>query len=41
MASVCEVREDLKPVFKLFGAVGDDMRHVPKMKPGKGGEYFL
>ncbi|KAK2752880.1 sporulation-induced protein [Arachnomyces sp. PD_36] len=40
LASVCEVKEDLKPTFKLFGAVGEDMRHVPASRPGKS-EYFL
>ncbi|KAF3490787.1 sporulation-induced protein [Arthroderma uncinatum] len=40
MASVCEVREDLKPVFKLFAAVPAEMRHVPVSRPQKA-EYFL
>ncbi|OAL75611.1 TOR signaling pathway phosphatase SitA [Trichophyton violaceum] len=40
MASVCEVREDLKPVFKLFAAVPAEMRHVPASRPQKA-EYFL
>ncbi|EFQ97089.1 serine/threonine-protein phosphatase [Nannizzia gypsea CBS 118893] len=40
MASVCEVREDLKPVFKLFAAVPAEMRHVPATRPQKA-EYFL
>ncbi|KAL1981658.1 hypothetical protein VTN96DRAFT_2372 [Rasamsonia emersonii] len=40
LASVCEVREDLKPTFKLFSAVSDDQRHVPVSRPGRG-EYFL
>ncbi|KAK2735606.1 hypothetical protein FQN55_002190 [Onygenales sp. PD_40] len=40
MASVCEVGEDLKPTFKLFSEVSDDMRHIPNMRPGKS-EYFL
>ncbi|EDN04706.1 serine/threonine-protein phosphatase 6 [Histoplasma mississippiense (nom. inval.)] len=35
MASVCEIREDLKPTFKLFSEVPDDMRHVPNVRPGK------
>jgi serine/threonine-protein phosphatase PP1-1 len=40
LASVCELREDLKPTFKLFGAVGDDQRHAPASRPGRS-EYFL
>ncbi|KAL1969202.1 hypothetical protein VTN77DRAFT_456 [Rasamsonia byssochlamydoides] len=40
LASVCEVREDLKPTFKLFSAVSDDQRHVPVSRPGRS-EYFL
>ncbi|KAM5489365.1 sporulation-induced protein [Microsporum audouinii] len=40
MASVCEVREDLKLVFKLFAAVPAEMRHVPASRPQKA-EYFL
>ncbi|CRG86563.1 protein phosphatase [Talaromyces islandicus] len=40
LASVCEVREDLKPTFKLFSAVGDDQRHLPASRPGRS-EYFL
>ncbi|OJD10553.1 serine/threonine-protein phosphatase [Blastomyces percursus] len=40
MASVCEIGEDLKPTFKLFSEVPDDMRHMPNIKPGKS-EYFL
>lgn len=40
MASVCEVREDLKPTFKLFAAVPGDQRHVPQSRPVKT-EYFL
>ncbi|KAJ9395573.1 hypothetical protein DTO282F9_7530 [Paecilomyces variotii] len=40
LASVCEIREDLKPTFKLFSAVSDDQRHVPSSRPGRS-EYFL
>ncbi|EFW13716.1 hypothetical protein D8B26_002543 [Coccidioides posadasii str. Silveira] len=40
MASVCEIREDLKPTFKLFAAVPADQRHVPQSRPVKT-EYFL
>ncbi|KAK2751180.1 hypothetical protein FQN57_000257 [Myotisia sp. PD_48] len=40
MASVCELREDLKPKFKLFAAVPGDKRHVPASRPSKP-EYFL
>ncbi|KAI1974121.1 sporulation-induced protein [Ophidiomyces ophidiicola] len=40
MASVCEIREDLKPTFKLFAAVPGDQRHVPQTRPAKT-EYFL
>ena len=40
MASVCEIREDLDPKFKLFAAVPGDMRHVPVARPAKS-EYFL
>lgn len=40
LASVCEIREDLKPTFKLFSAVSDDMRHEPVSRPGRS-EYFL
>ncbi|KAL9625155.1 MAG: hypothetical protein Q9160_000556 [Pyrenula sp. 1 TL-2023] len=40
MASVCEVGEDLKPNFKLFSAVKDEMRCVPPTRPGRN-EYFL
>jgi serine/threonine-protein phosphatase PP1-1 len=40
MASVCEVGEDLKPNFKLFSAVKDELRHVPPSRGGRN-EYFL
>ncbi|KAL1956621.1 hypothetical protein VTO42DRAFT_6968 [Malbranchea cinnamomea] len=40
MASVCEIREDLKPNFKLFSAVPADMRYVPQTRMAKS-EYFL
>lgn len=40
MASVCEVGEDIKPNFKLFSAVKDELRHVPPSRGGRN-EYFL
>lgn len=40
MASVCEVGEDMKPNFKLFSAVKDELRHVPPSRGGRN-EYFL
>lgn len=40
MASVCEIDEDLKPNFKLFSAVKDELRHVPPSRGGRN-EYFL
>lgn len=40
MASVCEVGEDMKPTFKLFSAVKDELRHVPPSRGGRN-EYFL
>jgi serine/threonine-protein phosphatase PP1-1 len=40
MASVCEVGEDMKPSFKLFSAVKDELRCVPASRPGRN-EYFL
>ncbi|RMZ76357.1 hypothetical protein DV738_g4965, partial [Chaetothyriales sp. CBS 135597] len=40
MASVCEVGPDLKPSFKLFSAVKDELRHVPPSR-GTRNEYFL
>lgn len=40
MASVCEIGEDMKPNFKLFSAVKDELRHVPPSRGGRN-EYFL
>jgi serine/threonine-protein phosphatase PP1-1 len=40
MASVCDVGEELKPSFKLFSAVKDELRHVPPSRGGRN-EYFL
>lgn len=40
MASVCEIDEDMKPSFKLFSAVKDELRHVPPSRGGRN-EYFL
>ena len=40
MASVCEIGEDMKPTFKLFSAVKDELRCVPPSRPGRN-EYFL
>ena len=40
MASVCEIGEDMKPNFKLFSAVKDELRCVPPSRPGRN-EYFL
>lgn len=40
MASVCDVGEDMKPNFKLFAAVKDELRCVPASRPGRN-EYFL
>lgn len=40
MASVCEIDEDMKPNFKLFSAVKDELRHVPPSRGGRN-EYFL
>ncbi|KKY19926.1 putative tor signaling pathway phosphatase [Phaeomoniella chlamydospora] len=40
MASVCEIGEDMKPNFKLFSAVKDELRCVPAARPGRN-EYFL
>jgi serine/threonine-protein phosphatase PP1-1 len=40
MASVCEVGEDMKPEFKLFSAVKDELRCVPPSRQGRN-EYFL
>ena len=40
MASVCEIGEDLKPNFKLFSAVKDELRCVPQSRGGRN-EYFL
>lgn len=40
MASVCELREDLRPSFKLFAAVPAESRYVPQTKPARS-EYFL
>lgn len=40
MASVCDIGEDMKPNFKLFSAVKDELRCVPASRPGRN-EYFL
>ncbi|KIW82230.1 serine/threonine-protein phosphatase [Fonsecaea pedrosoi CBS 271.37] len=40
LASVCDIGEDMKPTFKLFSAVKDELRHVPPSRGGRN-EYFL